>query len=86
MVQEEILEEANHCFEEQQAVTEDENITSDANDPMDVDTISERLEASNIIDNVHATSVILEGELSSAEMRAAVGNIYENLQSTFNNF
>ena len=31
-------------------------------------------------------SVILEGELSSAEMQADVGNNYGNLQFAFNNF
>ena len=33
---------------------------------MDVDTTSERLQASNIIDTFYTTFVILEGELSSA--------------------
>ena len=53
---------------------------------MDVDTNSERLQASNILDNVFGRSVILEGELSSAEMQADVGNNYGNLQFAFNNF
>ena len=35
---------------------------------MVVDTTSQRLQASNILDNVYAKSVILEGELSLAEM------------------
>ena len=49
---------------------------------MDVDTVSQRLQASNILENVYATSVILEEELSSA----AVSNSYGKLQSGFNNF
>ena len=53
---------------------------------MDVDTVSQRLQASNILENVYATSVILEGELSSVEMQAAVSNSYGKLQSGFNNF
>ena len=32
------------------------------------------------------TSVILEGELSSAEIQAAFGNNYGKLQPAFNNF
>ena len=39
-----------------------------------------------ILDNVFATSVILEGELFSVEMQAVVGKNYEKLQSAFNNF
>ena len=46
---------------------------------MDVDTTSQRLQASNILDNVYTTYVILEGE-SSAEMQASVGNNYGQLQ------
>ena len=53
---------------------------------MDVDTTSKRLQDSNILDNVYARSVILEGELYTAEMQAAIGNNYGNLQITFNNF
>ena len=53
---------------------------------MDVDTTSPRLQASNILDNVYANSVILDGESSSLEMQAVVGNNYEKLQSAFNNF
>ena len=53
---------------------------------MYVDTTSERLQASNIIDNVCAKSVILEGDMSSAEVQAAVGNNYRKLQISFNNF
>ena len=47
-------------------------------------TTSQRLQASNILDNVYAKSVILEEELSSAEIQAAVGNKYGKLQSAFN--
>ena len=53
---------------------------------MDVDTTSERLQASNILDNVYQTSVILKGELSSVEIKAAVGNNYVKLQFALNNF
>ena len=53
---------------------------------MDVDTPIQRLQASNILDIFYAKSVILEGELSSAEVQAAVGNNYGKLQFGFNNF
>ena len=53
---------------------------------MNVDTTSQRLQASNMFDNVYAKSVILEGELSSAEMQVYVGNNYGKLQFLFNNF
>ena len=53
---------------------------------MDIDTTSQRLQTSNIFDNVYATSVILEGELFSAEKQATVGNNGGKLQSIFNNF
>ena len=57
-------------FEEQQAVNQDENILSDEDEQMNVDdTISQRLQASNILGNVYATSVILEGKLPSAEIQ-----------------
>ena len=46
----------------------------------------QRLQASNILHNVYAKSVILEEHLFAAEMQAAVGNNYEKLQSAFNNF
>ena len=41
---------------------------------------SQKLQASNILDNVYATttSVILEGELTCSKMQAAVGNTMEN--------
>jgi len=51
---------------------------------MDVYTTSRRLQASNILNNEYANSVILEVELSSAEMQAVVGNNYGKLQFTFN--
>ena len=54
---------------------------------MDVDTTSQRLQASNKLNNVLiAKSVILEGELSSAEMQAVVGNNYGKLLTTFDIF
>ena len=73
-------------FEEQQAVNKDEHITSDADEPMDIDTTRQRLQASNILDNVYAKSVILQGKLSSAEIQAAVGKNYGKLQSGFSKF
>ena len=53
---------------------------------MDVDTTGQRLQASKFIDNFYAKSVILEGELSSAEIQADVGNNYGKLQFGFDNF
>ena len=53
---------------------------------MDVDTTNQRLQASDILDNVYAKSVILKGELSSVEMQAAVGNKYGKLHFVFNRF
>ena len=53
---------------------------------MDVDITIQRLQSSNILDNFYAKSVILEGELSSAEIQAAVGNNYGKVQFAFNNF
>ena len=53
---------------------------------MFVDTTSQRLQASDILNKVCATSVILEVQLYSAEMQTAVGNNYGKLQSPFNNF
>ena len=53
---------------------------------MDVDTTSQKLQANNILDDVYAKSVNLEGELSSAEMQADVSNNYGKLQSAFNKF
>ena len=72
MFQEKILEKAN-CFflEDQQAVNEDENITLD--EPIDVDTTSQRLEPSDILNKVYSTSAILGG-LSSTKKQATVGN------------
>ena len=48
-----MFKEVNCFFEEQQAVNEDENITSDEDEPMDID-YSQRLQARNILDNVYA--------------------------------
>ena len=62
------------------------NIPSYENESIDVDSTSERLHASNILDNVYEKSVILEGKLSSAEMQAHTGNIYGNLQFAFQYF
>ena len=47
--QEKVWEEANFFFE-QKLVNEDENTTSDENEPMDVDTISQKLQASKTLD------------------------------------
>ena len=52
---------------------------------MDADATSQNSQASNLVD-VYTTSLILEGELPSAEMQAAVGNNYWKLQYAFNNF
>ena len=51
-------------FDEQQAVNQDDNITPDEDEPMDVDAKSEMLQASNILAKFYANYVILEGELS----------------------
>ena len=53
---------------------------------MNVDTTGQRLQASNILFNFYTKSFILEGELSSAEMQAAVGNNYGKLKFALNNF
>ena len=53
---------------------------------MDIDTTTQRLKTSNILDNIYAKSVILEGELSSAEIQAVVFNKYGKIQSAFVNF
>ena len=53
---------------------------------MDVDTTCQRLQANNILNNVYAKYVILERELSSVELQAALGNNYGKLQFAFNNF
>ena len=53
---------------------------------MDVDSTSQRLQASNILDNIYAKSVILEGELSAAEMQTAVSSDYGKIQSAFVHF
>ena len=52
---------------------------------MDVDTTSQRLQTSDILNNVYATSVILEGLLSLAEMQAdGIGNNYGKLMENYN--
>ena len=66
------------CFEEQQAINEDENIKTD--DPMDVDTTNQRLYDKNNFDYVYAKSVILE--LSSSD----ISDNYGKLQSAFKTF
>ena len=76
-----ILEEAKcFSFEEQQSVNQDENITSNEFEPIDVDTTSQWYWL------IYAMSVILEGEFSSTEIQAVVGNHYQKLQFAFNNF
>ena len=62
---EEILKEADFFFEKQQAVNQDENIPSNEDEPMYVDTTSQRFQVINTFNNVYANSPILEGELSS---------------------
>ena len=47
---------------------------------------SQRLQASNILDNVYVKSVIQEEELSWARMQMLVGNNYAEIQPAFNNF
>ena len=54
---------------------------------MDVDTISQTLLDSKTLDDVYLIkSVILERELSLAEIQAAVSNNYGKIKSTFVNF
>ena len=53
---------------------------------MDVDTTIQKLQASNTLDDVYTTSVILKWELSLAEMHVAVGNNYGKLQFALSNF
>ena len=50
---------------EQQAVNQNKNITSDEDEPMDVVTTSQRLQASNNLDYFYTKSVILKRELSA---------------------
>ena len=45
-------------FEEQGLVNEDENITSDEDETMDVDTISQMLQASKALKHIYMKSVI----------------------------
>ena len=59
LLHEEILQEEKLLFEETQAVNEDENITSDNNDPMDVDATSQRLQSNSTLDNVYLKYVIM---------------------------
>ena len=59
-------------------------ITSDEDEPIDVENTIQRLQASKTLDNVK--SVILKWELSSAEMQVAVSNNYGKLLSAFDNF
>ena len=73
-------------FDEQKAVIVNENIISYENEPMNVDTASQRLQTSNILDSVYVQSVILERQLFSAEIQAAVGNNCGKLLSAFNSF
>ena len=72
-------------FEEQQLLNGDENITSDEDEPMDFDTISQKLQASKSLDNVYANFVILEGDLSQTNVQAAVSKNYGKIQSAFFN-
>ena len=53
---------------------------------MDVGSTSQTLQASNILNKVYATSVILKGESSLPEMQAAVGNNYGKLQFVLKNY
>ena len=61
-------------------VNQHKNIKSDEDEPMDVDTSSEMLQASYTLHQVYAKSIVPEVELSSAEMQAAVCNNYGKLQ------
>ena len=72
-------------IQEQKVANEDENIILDVDEPMDGDTTSQSLQASNILDNVYATSVILEGELVSADKQLLVTTMesYNSLYLTF---
>ena len=73
-------------FDEHQTVNQDENVTSDENELMDVGNTIQRSQASNILDNFYTKSVILKGELSSTEMQAVVSNNYVQLQYDFSSF
>ena len=53
---------------------------------MDVDTTSKRLQDSNILDNVYARSVILEGELTSSEIQLLLVTTMESYNSLFRTF
>ena len=67
-------------------MNEDENISSDVDELMDVDNTSKRIHANYILNNVYAKTVILEGELSSVEIEATVVKNHGRQQSYFNNF
>ena len=64
---------------------QEENISSDEDEAMDVDTINKGLSIS-ILNDVLTKSLVLEGKVHSAEMKAVVGNNYENLYLAFDNF
>ena len=53
---------------------------------MGVDSTGEKIQNTNIPDNFYATFVILEGELSLAEIQDAVSNNNGKLLVTFSNF
>ena len=55
---------------------------TDEDDPIDMDTTSQRLQDRNTLNN----SVIIKGELSSAQIKYTGGNNYEKLEFAFNNF
>ena len=73
-------------FDEQQLVNQDENTTSNVVESMDVDTTNQMLQATNILDKFYANSIILEEELSLAEMQAAIVKNCGKLLFAFNNF
>ena len=52
---------------------------------MDVDTSSQRLQVSNIVDNVYAKYVILKGKLSSTEIQLVITDKYGKIQVYFRN-
>ena len=60
MFQEEILEETNLFFDEQQTVNQDNNIKSDEDEPMVVDTTTEWLQASYTLHNVYVKSRLVK--------------------------
>ena len=64
---------------------QEEDILSHEDEAMDVDTISKGLSIS-FLNDVLTKSVVLEGKLHSAEMKAVVGKIYEKLYLAIHNF